>query len=68
MGTNQVLKQQDNVMAVQGGDLDREQLAAVVPLRRLGTPEDVAATVAFLFSGGADYITGQVIQVNGGVS
>ncbi|MEE2678589.1 MAG: 3-oxoacyl-ACP reductase FabG [Myxococcota bacterium] len=50
------------------GDLDREQLAAVVPLRRLGTPEDVAATVAFLFSGGADYITGQVIQVNGGVS
>ena len=49
------------------GDIDREQLATAVPLRRLGTPEDVAATVSFLFSGGADYITGQVIQVNGGV-
>ena len=49
------------------GDADREGLAARVPMRRLGTPEDVAAAVAFLFSAGASYITGQVLSVNGGV-
>ena len=49
------------------GDLDREELAARVPMRRLGTPEDVAAAVAFLFSAGAAYVTGQVLSVNGGV-
>jgi len=46
---------------------DATQLAALVPLRRLGTPEDVAAAVSFLFSTGAAYITGQVLAVNGGV-
>jgi 3-oxoacyl-[acyl-carrier protein] reductase len=49
------------------GDADREALAAMVPLRRLGTPEDVAAAVAFLFSPGAGYITGHVLAVNGGM-
>jgi 3-oxoacyl-[acyl-carrier protein] reductase len=49
------------------GDADREALAKLVPLRRLGTPEDVAAAVAFLFSPGAGYITGQVLAVNGGM-
>ncbi len=48
-----------------GADLDA--LAAMVPLRRLGTPEDVAAVVSFLFSEGASYLTGQVISVNGGM-
>jgi 3-oxoacyl-[acyl-carrier protein] reductase len=38
-----------------------------VPLQRVGTPEDVAAAVSFLFSSGASYITGQVISVNGGM-
>jgi len=46
---------------------DREALAKLVPMRRLGTPEDVASTVSFLFSEGASYITGQVISVNGGL-
>ncbi len=46
---------------------DREALAKMVPVRRLGTPEDVAATVSFLLSEGASYITGQVISVNGGL-
>jgi 3-oxoacyl-[acyl-carrier protein] reductase len=46
---------------------DREEIAKLVPLRRIGTPEDVAAAVSFLFSDGASYITGQVLSVNGGI-
>jgi 3-oxoacyl-[acyl-carrier protein] reductase len=46
---------------------DRAALAAGIPLRRLGTPEDVSAAVSFLFSEGASYITGQVLSINGGV-
>ena len=41
-------------------------LARQVPLRRLATPEDVAAAVGFLVSPEADYITGETIRVNGG--
>ena len=37
------------------------------PLKRLGTPQDIADAVAFLASPGAGYITGQVIAVNGGM-
>ena len=39
----------------------------VIPLRRFGTPEDVAQTVLFLCSPAAEYITGQVINVDGGL-
>jgi NAD(P)-dependent dehydrogenase (short-subunit alcohol dehydrogenase family) len=39
-----------------------------VPLGRLGLPEEVAATIAFLLSGEAAYITGQAIHVDGGLS
>jgi NAD(P)-dependent dehydrogenase (short-subunit alcohol dehydrogenase family) len=41
--------------------------AAKVPLGRIGVPDDVAGTVAFLCSPDAGYITGQVIHVNGGL-
>ena len=47
--------------------LATESLARMIPLQRFGTPEEVAATVAFLFSEGAAYITGQAISVNGGM-
>ncbi len=41
--------------------------AAKIPLKRLGTPDDVAAAVCFLASDEASYITGQVLAVNGGL-
>ncbi len=45
----------------------RELLVQQIPMERLGTPEDVAEAVLFLASGAADYITGQVLNVNGGM-
>ncbi len=48
-------------------DADRESLPPVIPLRRLGKPEDVAAAVTFLISDKAAYITGAVINVAGGL-
>jgi 3-oxoacyl-[acyl-carrier protein] reductase len=44
-----------------------DAVAAKVPLGRAGTPQDVAAAVAFLASPDADYITGQVIEIHGGM-
>jgi 3-oxoacyl-[acyl-carrier protein] reductase len=45
----------------------REAWEGRIPLKRLGTPEDVAAAVCFLASQEASYITGQVLAVNGGM-
>ena len=45
----------------------RDMVTALIPLRRLGRPEDVAAAVTFLAGPGGAYITGQVIHVNGGL-
>lgn len=48
-------------------DKVKEKLIENVPLRRLGSPEDVANLTAFIASDNASYITGQVINVDGGM-
>ena len=45
----------------------REELAAQIPLERLGSPDDIANAVVFLAAERSGYITGQVLAVNGGM-
>jgi len=45
----------------------RQTMTGLIPLGRLGTPEDVAAGVVFLLSPGAAYITGEVLNISGGL-
>ena len=54
-------------MTAQLSDAQAAHIADRIVLGRLGTPEDVAGVVAFLVSPRADYITGQLIRVDGGL-
>ena len=46
---------------------EAEELMESIPMDRFGTPEEVAETLVFLASGKASYVTGAVLDVNGGI-
>jgi 3-oxoacyl-[acyl-carrier protein] reductase len=54
-------------MTAKLGEEIKEAILNKIPLKKMGTPEDIAASVAFLASDEASYITGQTIHVNGGM-
>lgn len=68
-----------NVNAIAPGLIDTEMTQAIppevkekfinrIPLRRIGKPDDIAALIAFLVSDDASYITGQCLQIDGGLT
>ena len=56
----------DTDMLVKSGKLTKEYYGSIIPLGRLGQPSDIANVVKFLLSDEADFMTGQIIEVNGG--
>ena len=48
--------------------LSMDEVMKIIPMRRVGKPEDVAAAVSYLCSDGAAYVTRQVLSVNGGMA
>jgi len=57
----------DTDMTAALGDAQVDNLAAMIPLGRIGSPRDVASAVSFLVSEDAGYITGETLNVNGGL-
>ena len=53
-------------MSAQWSAERRREIIEAIPLQRLGKPSEVAAAVVFLVSEGADFITGEIIDINGG--
>ena len=48
-------------------DDQKNNINTMIPLKRMGTPEDIAKAVKFLSSDDSSYITGQVLHVDGGM-
>ena len=57
---------QTNMTAVLKDDV-KDEIAKSIPLKRMGTPKDVANAVKFLVSDDSSYITGQVLHIDGGM-
>ena len=49
-------------------DKQKDAIMGAIPMKRMGTPDDIAAAALFLASEEAAYITGQTIHVNGGMA
>jgi len=72
----ELAKRRITVNAVAPGLIDTEMIEALplaeieklIPMKRVGNPEEVAAVVSFLMGDDASYVTGQVISVNGGMA
>ena len=58
----------DTDMTATLSDKSKEAIMSAIPARKMGSPEDIANTVAFLASDEAAYITGEVIRVDGGMA
>ena len=64
---NTRMREQADAQAVSIGMVPAVERQHLIPLGRLGEPEDIARVVAFLISGEANYMTGQAINVTGGL-
>ena len=57
----------DTDMTSELGDKAREAILSTIPMKKLGSPDDIAAAVAYLASSEANYVTGTTLHVNGGM-
>jgi len=57
----------ESAMTEKLNDKQRESIMGGIPMRRMGTGDDIAASVLYLASNEAGYVTGQTIHVNGGM-